>query len=131
MNEQVEVPVPRDRAGEFVVRMAEAIGGRAGAATVFAPPVGQNGTTVIPVAQAVWGFGGGTGRKKGENAAAEPDVGGGGGAIVRPVGYIVITSGRVSYGRITAIPALLLAALTGAAVAAVLCRRGGGADRRG
>ncbi len=123
MNEQVDVSVPRDRAGEFVVRMAEAIGGRAGAAAVFAPPVTQDGATVIPVAQALWGFGGGTGTKTGEGAPAESGTGGGGGAIVRPLGYIVLRDGKVSYRRITALPALLLAALAGAGLAMLLRRR--------
>jgi hypothetical protein len=47
MNQQVDVGVPRGREGEFMVRMAEAIGARAGASTVFSEPISQNGTTVI------------------------------------------------------------------------------------
>jgi uncharacterized spore protein YtfJ len=121
MNKKVEVTV-RDRSGEFLVRIAEAIGGRAGVANVFAPPVSQNGTTIIAVGQAVWGFGGGDGSKKAENGPADTGSGGGGGAVVRPVGFIVLRNGKVKYRRITAIPALLLAALVGAGVAMLLRR---------
>jgi uncharacterized spore protein YtfJ len=63
MNEQFGLQEPRDRAGEFMVRMAEAIGAHAGASTVFSQPVSRNGATVVPMAQAAWGFGGGGGRK--------------------------------------------------------------------
>jgi uncharacterized spore protein YtfJ len=122
MNEKVDLPVPVDRAGEFIVRMAEAIGGRAGAATVFSQPVSQNGTTVIPVARAGWGFGGGQVDKQAGNAPSETGGGGGGGALVRPVGYIVIRNGRVRYRRITSMPTLLLAALAGAVFGYLLRR---------
>jgi uncharacterized spore protein YtfJ len=120
MNEPIDVSLPRDRAGEFVVRLAEAIGARADASGVFAPPVTQNGTTVIPVARALWGLGGGSGTKQAENA--RPESGGGGGVPVRPAGYIVLRRGRAKYRRINAVPALLLAALAGAGLALALLR---------
>jgi uncharacterized spore protein YtfJ len=121
MKEQEGVSV-RDRPGQFLVRIAEAIGGHAGVSSVFAPPVTQDGTTVIAVGQMIWGFGGGEGTKKAENTPAESGSGGGGGAVVRPVGFIVLRNGKVKYRRITAIPALLLAAAAGAAVAMLLRR---------
>jgi uncharacterized spore protein YtfJ len=121
MNEEVDVTV-RDRSGEFLVRLAEAIGGHAGVASVFAPPVSQNGTTVVAVGQVVWGFGGGYGTKKADAAPADTGRGGGGGAVVRPVGFIVLRNGTVKYRRITAIPSLLLAALAGAGVVMLLRR---------
>jgi uncharacterized spore protein YtfJ len=122
VDEQAEVRVPRDRPGEFMVRMAEAIGARADASTVFSQPISQDGTTVIPVARVRWGFGGGTGARKGERASVETGLGGGGGAIVSPVGYLVLRNGRVRYRRITSLPALLGTALAGFAVAVLLRR---------
>jgi uncharacterized spore protein YtfJ len=75
----------------FLERMAERLGGQAQAKSVFGEPVTRDGVTVIPVARAAWGFGGGFG-----HAAAGRDggSGGGGGVSVRPVGYIELRNGR-------------------------------------
>jgi uncharacterized spore protein YtfJ len=45
----------------LVERLAEKIGSSARAAAVFGEAVGRDGVTVIPVAKARWGFGGGDG----------------------------------------------------------------------
>ena len=61
-------------ADTFIGTMAEKLGAVARAATVFGEPVERDGITVVPVAKARWGFGGGEGHRKDEDGA-----GGGGG----------------------------------------------------
>ena len=71
--------------GEFIERLAERIGARAQASAVFGEPVERGGVTVIPVAKATWGVGGGSGEKAGEHG-----LGGGGGMAIAPLGYIEV-----------------------------------------
>jgi uncharacterized spore protein YtfJ len=79
----------------FIGTMAEKLGAVARAATVFAEPVERDGITVIPVAKAQWGFGGGVGHRRDEDGA-----GGGGGVQVTPVGFIEIKDGEAEFRRI-------------------------------
>jgi uncharacterized spore protein YtfJ len=76
----------------FVEKLAQRLGGTAGAATVFGAPVERGDVTVIPVARAVYGFGGGSGSSQGDQGS-----GGGGGVRVAPVGYIEMRPGAVRY----------------------------------
>ena len=76
----------------FVGSLADRIGKRAGAATVFGDPVERDEITVIPVARAAWGFGGGSG-----NAPEGGGEGGGGGAAAWPVGYIEIRGSETRF----------------------------------
>ncbi|MEA2294262.1 MAG: hypothetical protein QOE86_1901 [Solirubrobacteraceae bacterium] len=69
-------------------QMAERLGQTAHASTVFAAPVERSGITVIPVARARYGFGGGTG---------EEGTGGGGGVMATPCGWIEITDSGSRY----------------------------------
>jgi uncharacterized spore protein YtfJ len=94
-------------ADEFLTTLAARIGASAKATMVFADPVERNGITIIPVAKARWGFGGGAGRTKKEDGG-----GGGGGAIVTPIGFISIREGEVRFQRIWA-PSFSLIALSG------------------
>ena len=71
--------------GAFIERLAERFGQRAQASAVFGEPVERSGVTVIPVAKATWGVGGGSGEKAGEHG-----LGGGGGMSVAPLGYIEV-----------------------------------------
>jgi len=64
-------------------RLAERLGSTANAATIFGAPIERGDVTVIPVARAAYGFGGGSGTRSGEE-------GSGGGVRVTPVGYIEI-----------------------------------------
>src|SRR5690606_34414305 len=57
--------------------LAERVGTTARVETVFGEPVERDGVTVIPVARARWGFGGGTGARSGEEGE-----GAGGGTVV-------------------------------------------------
>jgi uncharacterized spore protein YtfJ len=79
----------------FTERLAERVGAGARASAVFGDAVEHAGVTVIPVARAKWGFGGGSGGRNGEEGA-----GGGGGTIVSPVGYIELRDGEARFRRI-------------------------------
>ncbi len=59
-------------------------------------PVERNGMTIIPVAKAAYGLGGGSGNKGGERGE-----GGGGGVVVTPVGFIEITNEGARFRSIT------------------------------
>ncbi len=72
-------------------KLAEKIGVTARAATIYGEAVERDGVTVIPVAKARWGLGGGGGHRR---HGANEGVGGGGGITVNPVGYIEIREGR-------------------------------------
>jgi uncharacterized spore protein YtfJ len=91
-------------------RLAQRLSGTANAATIFSTPIERNDVTVIPVARASYGFGGGSGTRSGEEG-----FGGGGGVRVAPVGYIEIRPGVVVYKPIrdwtVLIPALAAGAL--------------------
>jgi uncharacterized spore protein YtfJ len=96
-------------ADSFLGTMAEKLGAVARAATVFGEPVERDGVTVIPVAQARWGFGGGIGHgKDGEGA------GGGGGVQVTPVGFIEIKNGGAEFRPIRqlSMPLLILGGIS-------------------
>jgi hypothetical protein len=79
----------------FTGHLAERIGAAARASAVFGEAVQGQGVTVIPVARAKWGFGGGSGGRDGEQGA-----GGGGGTSVSPVGYIELRAGEARFRRI-------------------------------
>jgi uncharacterized spore protein YtfJ len=79
-------------ADTFIGTIAEKLGAVARATTVFGEPVERGGITVIPVAKARWGFGGGEGHRKDEEGS-----GGGGGVQVTPVGFIEITDHAANF----------------------------------
>ena len=76
----------------FIGGMAERLGVAARATTIFSDPVERDGLTVIPVAKARWGFGGGVGHRKDEDGA-----GGGGGMQITPVGFIELKNGTAEF----------------------------------
>lgn len=93
--------------------------------TVFAPPIEQDGVTVIPAARVAGGSGGGSGT----DDAGEQGEGGGFGIHAKPAGVYVIDNGKVSWqpavdpNRIVAVVgAVAIVAI--AARALVLMRRG-------
>lgn len=98
----------RVEAGEFVERLADRIGANMKASAVFGQPVERSGITVIPVAKATWGFGGGSGGEAGKEGA-----GGGGGGFVAPLGYIEVRESGARFRRIRD-PRLLAAAAAAA-----------------
>jgi len=86
--------------------------------TVFGPPIGQDGVTVLPAAKVSGGGGGGSGSEGEERPTG--GIGGGLGLSARPLGVFVIKEGRVSWrpaidlnrviigGQVVAIVALLV-----------------------
>jgi len=86
-------------ADTFIGTIAEKLGAVARAATVFGEPVERDGITVIPVAKARWGFGGGAGFRKDDDGGSkqEDGAGGGGGVQVTPVGFIEIKNDAANF----------------------------------
>src|SRR5262245_16615456 len=111
--------VPRRRGDEVLSMLAERIGARLGAATVFGAPVERDGVTVVPVAVARFGFGGGSGTDPSKGQEGE---GGGGGGSVAPTGYIELKDGRSRFVPIVH-PARMLALIVGAIVAVLVIMR--------
>lgn len=79
-------------------RLAEKLGVTARASTIYGDPVERDGMTVIPVAKARWGLGGGSGPQglRGRSLG----MGGGGGVVVEPVGYIEMKNGESRFRTI-------------------------------
>jgi uncharacterized spore protein YtfJ len=75
--------------------------------------------TVIPIAKARWGFGGGTGRQK----EGEEGAGGGGGLLVAPVGYIELSKGKSRYRPIVNPMPMIPMLLAAGVIAWILTRR--------
>lgn len=96
--------------------ITDVIASRVGATMAFGEPVARGSVTIVPVARASWGFGGGSGGK------AHPERNGfGGGARVHPLGYIIVRERDAEFRpfRMSAAPLLLtfsLGALVGAAI---------------
>jgi uncharacterized spore protein YtfJ len=73
-----------------LAELAETIGKKANAAAVFGSPIVDGDRTVIPVAQARFGLGGGDGLIA---------KGVGGGMMAKPLGFIVIDKNGVRFQR--------------------------------
>jgi uncharacterized spore protein YtfJ len=106
----------------FVERLADRVGARAGAATVFGEPVERDEITVIPVARAGWGFGGGSGTGPGGEGGGE---GGGGGAVAWPVGYIEIRGQETRFRPIVDLRPFVVAGAFGLMAGLVAAARRG------
>jgi uncharacterized spore protein YtfJ len=72
--------------------LAQRLGATATAATIFGAPIEQGDTAVVPIAREVYGCGGGSGAKSGDEGS-----GAGGGVRVSAVGFIEIRPGTVRY----------------------------------
>ena len=101
----------------FVERLAQRVSEGFGAATLFGEPVERGEVTVIPVARAVWGFGGGSGPEEAGGA------GGGGGGASWPVGYIELRGSETRFRPIVDLRPLILAAASGLAAGLVAAAR--------
>jgi uncharacterized spore protein YtfJ len=96
----------------LVEKLAHQLSSSISAQTIYGTPVERDGVTVIPVAQARYGFGGGGG--SGENQEEGGNhVGGGAGVSLIPVGYIEIREGRTRFRRIysTTVPLVAVSGL--------------------
>lgn len=128
---------------ELVSQIANAIGRQANVSTVFGEPVYQGDVAIIPVASVAWGFGGGqregasstsgNGHEGSESRMGVPGLwrrmrrpsagrGGGGGARLQPMGYILVRNGDAEFRPIQWFPPLL-AGCIGALVGARLVGR--------
>jgi uncharacterized spore protein YtfJ len=107
----------------FITRLAETIGSKANAASVFGAPITCEGITIVPVARARWGLGGGGGQGSEQRALAQRGFGGGGGMVVKPVGYLAIRGQNVQYHEIQGAMRFLAAAMLGMLLGAILRRR--------
>jgi uncharacterized spore protein YtfJ len=113
MSEASTTSVPRRRGDELLSALAERIGARLGAATVFGASVERDGVTVVPVAVSRFGIGAGSGTDPGKGQEGE---GGGGGGTVTAIGYIELKDGRSRFVPIVhpvRMAALVLAAALG------------------
>src|SRR5918992_6265842 len=119
MSEASTTSVPRRRGDELLSVLAERIGARLGAATVFGAPVEREGVTVVPVAVARFGIGAGSGTDPSKGQEGE---GGGGGGTVAPSGYIELKDGRSRFVPIIH-PTRMVALILAAAIAAFAIMR--------
>ena len=90
--EQAQRAAESDLGSRLLERLANQVGGKAGAKAVFGDAVDRDGITVIPVARVRWGVGGGGGQ--GPEGSGS---GGGGGVAADPIGYIEVTSTGATY----------------------------------
>jgi uncharacterized spore protein YtfJ len=112
------------RRENFLTSLAETIGSKANSASVFGDPIASDGTIIVPVARARWGFGGGSGGGHDpQQTARQEGFGGGGGMVVKPVGYLAIRDGEVEYREIDRTRNLVTAAIVGMLLAAIFRRR--------
>ena len=119
MSETSTTSAPRRRGDELLSMLAERIGARLGAGTVFGAPVERDGVTVVPVAVARFGFGAGSGSDPSKRQEGE---GGGGGGTVAPTGYIELKDGRSRFVPVVH-PARMLALVLAAVIAGLLILR--------
>jgi len=103
------------RTPETLEQLARALGMHASANAVFGEAVRHNGVTVIPVGRASIGCGRGGSR---DGKTPGPNMGGG--AIVKPIGYIEIRDGQVSFRHIGNAPGTLWAGVAAGVVAGLV-----------
>ena len=89
-----EARPPRRRTDELLSMLADRMGARFGASSVFAAPVERDGVTVIGVANVRFGMGGGSGTDPTKGGEGE---GAGGGGTMSASGYIELKDGRSRY----------------------------------
>jgi uncharacterized spore protein YtfJ len=99
------------RSADMVTALADRLGARVGAATVYGAPVERNGFTVIPVATSQYALGGGTGSDPGKG-----QEGGGAGGVgrVAPTGYIEVGEHGTRFVPIVRPERMVLLMLAGA-----------------
>ena len=126
MSEASTTSVPRRRGDELLSTLAERIGARLGAATVFGAPVERGVVEGGPVCGARFGIGAGSGADPSKGQEGE---GGGGGGTVTPTGYIELKDGRSRFVPVVH-PARMLALILGAVIAVSVIMRATQAQAR-
>ena len=86
----------RVESGGFIASLVDRIGANFQASAVFGQAVERGPVTVIPVARASWGFGGGSGG--GEDG--QEGAGGGGGGSIKPIGFIEVGESGAKFRQI-------------------------------
>ena len=117
--------LPRRRTDDVLTTLADRLGGRFTASTVFGSPVERECVTVIPVAAVRFGLGGGGGE---DPSGGQSGEGGGGAGSGTPAGYIEIKDGRSRFVPIVH-PTRMVAMFCATALAMVLSLRLGQAQR--
>jgi len=117
--------LPRRRTDDILTTLADRLGGRFTASTVFGSPVEREGVTVIPVATVRFGLGGGGGEDPNGGQSGE---GGGGAGSGTPAGYIEIKDGRSRFVPLVH-PTRMVAMFCATGVAMMLSLRLGRAQR--
>jgi uncharacterized spore protein YtfJ len=110
---------PRRRADELLATLADRIGARFSAATVYGTPIERDGVTVVPVAAVRFGVGAGGGSDPSKEQEGE---GGGGGGGATPAGYIELKGGRSRFVPVVH-PARMLALICCTVLAGLLIMR--------
>jgi uncharacterized spore protein YtfJ len=126
MTDATTTAVPGRRSDELLAMLAERLGARITASTVYGDPIERDGVTVVPVAVARFGIGAGSGADPGKKQEGE---GGGGGAMVGPVGYIELKDGRSRFVPVVH-PARMAALVLAAALGVVAILRPRARSRR-
>ena len=110
----METPAaPASPAASLLERLSQQLTTSATAQAVYGTPVERDGITVIPVARAIYGFGGGGGSGTKEGNSTGGGLGAGAGVALTPVGYIELREGRSRFRSIQP-SALPLVAVSGA-----------------
>jgi uncharacterized spore protein YtfJ len=112
---------PRRRSDEVLAMLADRVGARMTASTVYGSPVERGGVTVVPVAAARFGIGAGSGSDPKKRQEGE---GGGGGGGIAPVGYIELKDGCSRFVPVIH-PARMLALICGTILAGLAIARVG------
>jgi uncharacterized spore protein YtfJ len=100
-------------ARSLLERLGQQLSTSATAQTIYGTPVEREGITVIPVARALYGFGGGGGGGTKAGEAAGSGLGAGAGVSLTPVGYIELREGRSRFRPIRS-SVVTLVAVSGA-----------------
>lgn len=107
-----EIQVQKEGSNSLTERLAEMFKTIVAAKLIYGEPIEHDGVVIIPVAKLRYGFGGGMGKRDGEEGG-----GGGGGMIVHPAGYIELKEGssrfRAIRDPITFVPLVIAGGLTG------------------
>jgi uncharacterized spore protein YtfJ len=110
---------PRRRTDELLATLADRIGARFSAASVYGTPIERDGVTVVPVAAARFGIGAGSGSDPSKGQEGE---GGGAGGGVTAAGYVELKDGRSRFVPVVH-PARMLALICATVLAALLILR--------
>jgi uncharacterized spore protein YtfJ len=106
--------VPHRRADDLLGAIAEKVGGRFTAASIFGPPVEHEGVTVVPVSSVRFALGGGGGTGEGQEGE-----GGGGAGVGSALGYIELKNGRSRFVPVVH-PARMLAIVCATVLTGIL-----------